>query len=448
MNNYLITFARIFNEGQSFVGHILVRNGLIHRIFQADNKPTAPSDTIEIPAKGKWLIPGVIDDQVHFRDPGLTYKGDLTTESRAAVAGGVTTFMDMPNTIPQTVTRELLAEKIRLGESKSLANFSFFIGATNDNLAELQSVDPAVTCGIKVFMGASTGNMLVDDPMSLDGIFRIRKLPIAVHAEDESIIRQNLELYRKQYGDDIPIEFHPMIRSAEACYKASSFAVELARHHQTRLHLIHLSTARELSLLELPGPVKDKKITSEVCIHHLWFDDQAYSDKGTLIKWNPAIKSAEDREALVQAVIDDKIDIIATDHAPHTLQEKDRPYTQAPSGAPMVQHSLPVMMEFHHQGRLSMEKIVEKMCHTPADLFRIRDRGYIREGYHADLVLINPDEPWTINSHNIYYKCGWTPLEGTSLRSRITQTFVNGNLIYDNGIFDESIKGKLIGFNR
>ncbi len=448
MNNYLITYARIFNEGQSFVGHILVRNGLIYKIYQADNKPTTPSDTIEIPAKGKWLIPGVIDDQVHFRDPGLTHKGDLTTESRAAVAGGVTTFMDMPNTIPQTVTRELLAEKILLGESKSLANFSFFFGATNDNLAELQSVDTAITCGIKVFMGASTGNMLVDDPMSLDGIFRIRKLPIAVHAEDESMIRQNLELYRKQYGDDIPIEFHPMIRSAEACYKASSFAVELARHHQTRLHLIHLSTARELSLLEPPGPVKDKKITSEVCIHHLWFDDQAYSDKGTLIKWNPAIKSAEDREALVQAVIDDKIDIIATDHAPHTLQEKDRPYTQAPSGAPMVQHSLPVMMEFHHQGRLSMEKIVEKMCHTPADLFRIRDRGYIREGYHADLVLINPDEPWTINSHNIYYKCGWTPLEGTSLKSRITHTFVNGNLIYDNGIFDESIKGKLIEFNR
>jgi dihydroorotase len=448
MNNYLITYARIFNEGQSFVGHILVRNGLIYRIFAADSKPAIHSDTIEIPAKGKWLIPGVIDDQVHFRDPGLTHKGDLTTESRAAIAGGVTTFMDMPNTIPQTVTRELLAEKIQLGESKSLANFSFFMGATNDNLAELQAVDTAITCGIKVFMGSSTGNMLVDDPMSLDGIFRLRKLPIAVHAEDESIIRQNLELYRKQYGDDIPIEFHPMIRSAEACYKASSFAVELARHHQTRLHLIHLSTAREMSLLEPPGPVQDKKITSEVCIHHLWFDDQAYSDKGTLIKWNPSIKSSEDREALVQAVIDDKIDIIATDHAPHTMQEKDRPYTQAPSGAPMVQHSLPVMMEFHHQGRLSMEKIVEKMCHTPADLFRIRDRGYIREGYHADLVLIDPDEPWTINSHNIYYKCGWSPLEGTSLKSRVTHTFVNGNLVYDNGIFDESIKGKLIEFNR
>jgi dihydroorotase len=448
MNNYLITDAQIINEGKRFVGHVLVRDGLIEKIWPAGTTPNLPSDTTQIQARGKWMIPGVIDDQVHFRDPGLTHKGDLYTEPRAAIAGGVTSFMDMPNTMPQTTTRELLADKIRIASEKSLANFSFFMGATNNNLAELQTVDPGITPGIKVFMGASTGNMLVDDPMALEGIFKIRKLPVAVHAEDESIIRQNLELYRKQYGDDIPIEFHPVIRSAEACYKSSSFAVELARRLNTHLHLIHLSTARELSLLDPPGPVKDKRITSEVCVHHLWFDDQDYADKGTLIKWNPAIKSAEDREALIRAVADDTIDIIATDHAPHTLQEKDKPYTQAPSGAPMIQHSLPVMLEFCHKEILTVEKVVEKMCHTPADLFRLYNRGYIREGYHADLVLIDPDDPWTVNSHNIYYKVGWSPLQDTTLKSRVTHTFVNGNLVYDNGIFDESVKGSLLEFDR
>lgn len=448
MSNYLITNALIINEGVRIVGHVAIENQYITRIYAAGIPPIAPPNAQIIDARGKWLIPGVIDDQVHFRDPGLTHKGDLYTESKAAVAGGVTSFMDMPNTVPQTTTCELLNEKIAIAAGKSLANFGFFIGATNHNLAELQTVDAHLACGIKVFLGASTGNMLVDDPMALDDIFKIRRLPIAIHAEDEGIIRQNLEMYRKLFGDDIPMEYHPLIRSAEACYKSSSFAVELARRHRTHLHLIHLSTARELSLLEPPGPVKNKLITSEVCVHHLWFDDQDYADKGSLIKWNPAIKTEADREALVNALIDDRLDIVATDHAPHTLEEKDNIYTKAPSGAPMVQHSLPVMLEFHHKNIIPVEKIVEKMCHTPADIFRLKNRGYIREGYFADLVLIDPDDPWTVNPYNIYYKCGWSPLQDTSFKSRVTHTFVNGNLVYDNGIFDETVKGMALEFDR
>jgi len=447
MSNYLIINARIVNEGTQTLGHISIQDKYIAKIYPATALPSQSADTVIIDAKGKWLLPGVIDDQVHFRDPGLTHKGDLYTESKAAVAGGVTSFMDMPNTIPQTTTRKLLDEKIKLASGKSLANFAFFIGATNDNLNELQSVDASRTCGIKVFMGSSTGNMLVDDPVALDNIFRIRKQLIAVHAEDEQIIRENLDIYRKQFGDDIPIDFHPIIRSEAACFKASSYAANIARAHRTRLHLIHLSTALELSLLEKPGPIKDKLITSEVCINHLWFDNQDYASKGTLIKCNPAIKTEQDKEALIQALIDDRIDLVATDHAPHTLSEKDNLYLQAPSGAPMVQHSLPVMIEFHHQNRLPIEKIVEKMCHNPADLFRLYNRGYIREGYYADLVLLDPDDPWTINAYNILYKCGWSPLEGTNLHSRVTHTFVNGHLVYDNGIFDESSFGMLLEFN-
>lgn len=448
MSNYLITNALIINEGVRTVGHVEIHDQIIYKIYPASAFPAPKKNTQVIDAKGKWLLPGVIDDQVHFRDPGLTHKGDLYTESKAAIAGGVTSFMDMPNTIPQTTTRELLNEKRELASGKSMANYAFFIGATNNNLAELHAVDTRLTCGIKVFLGASTGNMLVDDPMALDGIFRIRKLPVAVHCEDEGIIRQNLELYRKQFGDDIPMEYHPLIRSTEACYKSSSFAAELAHRHRTRLHLIHLSTAKELSLLENPGPVKNKLITSEVCVHHLWFDDKDYADKGTLIKWNPAIKSEEDKDALIQAVIDDRIDIIATDHAPHTLAEKDNIYIKAPSGAPMVQHSLPVMLEFHHKNLIPVEKIVEKMCHTPAELFHVSNRGFIREGYFADLILVDPDDPWTVNPYNILYKCGWSPLEDTNLRSRVTHTFVNGNLVYDNGIFDESVRGMALEFDR
>ena len=444
----LITHATIINEGRQSTGHLLIRGNRIEKIYHQEQIPEMHRSVQVISAKGKWLIPGVIDDQVHFRDPGLTHKGDLYSESKAAVAGGVTSFMDMPNTNPQTTTIQRLKEKNKLAAEIALANFSFYLGATNNNHNELLQVDPLNTCGIKVFMGASTGNMLVDNPMALDQLFRIRKVPIAAHCEDEPTIRKNLQAYLTEFGDDIPVEFHPLIRSAEACYISSSLAVSLARKYQSRLHLIHLSTARELDLLDPPGPVESKKITTEVCIHHLWFSQEDYTEKGTLIKWNPAIKTVDDREALLQALIDDRIDVIATDHAPHTLEEKDQPYTRAPSGAPMIQHSLPVMLEFYHNGRISLEKIVEKMCHAPARLFKVKSRGFIREGYFADLVLIDPKETWEINQHNILYKCGWSPLTGTTLRSRITHTFVNGHLVFDNGIFDESHKGIALEFDR
>ena len=444
----LITHATIINEGRQSTGHLLIRGNRIEKIYHQEQIPEMHRSVQVISAKGKWLIPGVIDDQVHFRDPGLTHKGDLYSESKAAVAGGVTSFMDMPNTNPQTTTIQRLKEKNKLAAEIALANFSFYLGATNNNHNELLQVDPLNTCGIKVFMGASTGNMLVDNPMALDQLFRIRKVPIAAHCEDEPTIQKNLQAYLTEFGDDIPVEFHPLIRSAEACYISSSLAVSLARKYQSRLHLIHLSTARELDLLDPPGPVESKKITTEVCIHHLWFSQEDYTEKGTLIKWNPAIKTVDDREALLQALIDDRIDVIATDHAPHTLEEKDQPYTRAPSGAPMIQHSLPVMLEFYHNGRISLEKIVEKMCHAPARLFKVKSRGFIREGYFADLVLIDPKETWEINQHNILYKCGWSPLTGTTLRSRITHTFVNGHLVFDNGIFDESHKGIALEFDR
>jgi len=448
MNPILITQARIINEGDQFTGHLLIEGDRITRISRHSIPPQVPAKTRIIHARGKWLLPGVIDDQVHFRDPGLTHKGDLHSESRAAVAGGITSFMEMPNTLPQTTTKALLDEKFAIATQKSLANFSFYLGATNQNIAELQAINPHQSCGIKVFMGASTGNMLVDDPAILDQIFRIRKVPIAVHCEDEGTIRHNLQEYIREFGDDIPMEYHPVIRSAEACYRSSSVAVALARKYQTRLHLIHLSTAKEIELLDPPGPVGRKKITSEVCIHHLWFDQDDYAAKGSLIKWNPAIKSSADREALLHALVTDRIDIVATDHAPHTLAEKDQVYTKAPSGGPMVQHALPAMLELCHQGVISVEKVVEKMCHNPAERFQVKDRGYLREGYFADLVLLDPDDPWTVNPYNIYYKCGWSPMDGTTFRSRVTQTFVNGHLAYDNGIFDESEKGRAIVFNR
>ncbi len=448
MKSYLITNARIVNENRIFTGHVLIRGQLIEKIWSDQAAPHYPDHTEVINARGKWLLPGVIDDQVHFRDPGLTHKGDIHSESKAAVAGGVTTFMDMPNTVPQTTTKDLLNDKISMASWKSLANFGFFLGATNDNISELKAADPRIIPGIKVFMGSSTGNMLVDNPVALDAIFRLRKLPIAVHAEDETTIRENLNYFKNQFGDDIPVEMHPMIRSAEACFKASSFAVQLAKRHKTRLHLIHLSTAREIQLLEKSPKSSQKLITSEVCIHHLWFSDQDYADKGALIKWNPAVKRAEDREALIAALLDDHIDMVATDHAPHTLAEKDRPYAQSPSGAPMVQHSLPVMLEFHHLGIIPVEKTVEKMCHAPAEVFRINKRGFIREGYYADLVVVDPEDPWTVNTHNILYKCGWSPLQDTTFRSRICQTFVNGNLVYDQGLFDESEKGLPLQFDR
>ncbi|MCK5822276.1 MAG: dihydroorotase [Bacteroidales bacterium] len=447
MKNYLIIGAQIINEGQRFIGNVLIRN---KRIASISTEPIQklPANTVTIQAKGKLLLPGVIDDQVHFRDPGLTYKGDIYTEARAAVAGGITSFMEMPNTNPQTITNDLLKEKFVMATEKSLANFSFYIGATNDNIQELKKADRKITCGIKVFMGSSTGNMLVDQPSSLSAIFSITDIPIAVHCEDEATIQSNMAKYVDEYGEDIPIELHPKIRSNEACFKSSSLAVNLAKQHNTRLHVIHVSTADELAHFQNDIPSHNKRISSEVCIHHLWFDDSDYARKGTMIKWNPAIKSAKDKDALIEAVNDNRIDVIATDHAPHTLEEKDNPYTKAPSGGPMVQHALVAMLEYVHQGVFSMEKIVDKMCHTPADIFQVKKRGYIRKGYYADLVLVDPDDPWTINKSNLYYKCGWSPMEGTNMKSRVTHTFVNGHLVYDNGIFDETIKGQALEFDR
>ena len=446
MSNFLIKNITIVNEGQSFTGHVWIKKERIFKISRETQIPDTPPGTIIINGHRKILIPGVIDDQVHFRDPGFTHKGDLYTEPKAAVAGGITSFMEMPNTDPQTTTNELLDKKLKAASKTSLANFTFYLGATNDNLAELQNIDREKACGIKVFMGASTGNMLVDNPRALAGIFSIPNVRIAVHCEDEATIKANLEEYIEKFGENIPIEYHPKIRSTEACYKSSGFAVSLAKKYNTNLHIIHISTAKELDLLETGIPHDKKKITSEVCIHHLWFEESDYEDKGTLIKWNPAIKTAIDREALIKAVIDDKIDIIATDHAPHTLEEKDNPYLKSPSGGPMVQHSLPVMLEFYHRNQIPLEKIVKKMCHAPADIFKVLDRGYIREGYFADLVIIDPNDPWTVNKKNILYKCGWSPLEGTTLKSRITHTFVNGHLAFDNGIFNESKKGKPLEF--
>lgn len=448
MSSYLIKNITIVNEGQRFPGHVWIKKDRIVKIFKDQSDPNIPPGTEIINGKNRILIPGVIDDQVHFRDPGFTHKGDLYTEAKAAVAGGITSFMEMPNTFPQTTNNDLLEEKFAIAAEKSLANFSFYLGATNNNLADLQAVNRKRACGIKVFMGASTGNMLVDDPKTLAGIFSIPDIRIAVHCEDEPTIINNLSHYKEKYGDNIPIEYHPKIRSEEACYKSSSFAIDLAHKHNTWLHLIHVSTEKELALLDNTIPLNKKQITSEVCIHHLWFEDSDYADKGTLIKWNPAIKTAKDKEALLNGINNNKIDIIATDHAPHSFEEKDNVYTKAASGGPMVQHSLPVMLEFYHQNLISLETIVQKMCHAPADVFQVMDRGYIREGYYADLVIIDPNDPWMINKQNLLYKCGWSPLEGTLLKSRITHTFVNGHLVFDNGIFNESKNGIALEFNR
>ncbi|RLD36851.1 MAG: dihydroorotase, partial [Bacteroidetes bacterium] len=380
--------------------------------------------------------------------PGLTHKGDLHTETRAATAGGITSIMEMPNTTPQTLTQELLAEKYELGAEKSLTNYSFYMGTSNDNLDEIVMTDPATVCGIKVFMGASTGNMLVDDPDILEKIFEKAPTLVAVHCEDEPTIQENVRILKERFGEDIPIDYHPLIRSEEACYRSSSLAVSLAEKYGTRLHVLHLTTARELSLFNNTIPLEKKQITAEVCIHHLWFHDADYGQLGTHIKWNPAIKSLEDRDELLKALIDNRIDVVATDHAPHTLEEKDNKYFKAPSGGPLVQHALPAMLEFFHKGAISMEKVVEKMCHAPAECFRVKNRGYIREGYAADLVLIDMKAPWKVEKENILYKCGWSPLEGQEFQSQVTHTFINGHLAYREGIFDESRKGERLLFDR
>ncbi|MFH1120756.1 MAG: dihydroorotase [Bacteroidota bacterium] len=448
---FLISGATILNEGRAFIGSVLINNGLINFVAEGIFHP----DSIEgvdgaeiINAEGKWLLPGVIDDQVHFRDPGLTHKGDLLTESRAAVAGGVTSFMEMPNTIPNTVTQDLLEQKYRLARDKSLANYSFYMGASNDNLAEIVKTDPRTVCGVKVFMGASTGNMLVDNPVTLEGIFKHSPTLVAVHCEDEETIRSNTAIYRERYGEIIPMNAHPKIRSREACLKSSKMAVELAVKHNTRLHILHLSTADELSLLSNKPSNGSKRITAEVCVHHLWFSDQDYTRLGTRIKWNPAIKSAVDRDALLMALLDGRIDVVATDHAPHTIEEKAKTYFSCPSGGPLVQHSLVAMLELSFEEKLSPAKVVEKMCHAPARIFGIDRRGFIRQGYHADLVLVDPATPWTVMPENILYKCGWSPFEGQIFHSAITHTFVGGHLAWHNNHFDESCMGERLLFNR
>lgn len=444
MPSTLIRNAQIVNEGQIFRSDVFIKDGFIAQI---SNAIEASADII-IDADGKYLIPGVIDDQVHFREPGLTHKAEIYTESKAAVAGGITSFMEMPNTNPQTLTQELLEEKYKRASEVSLANYSFFMGASNDNLEEVLKTNPRNVGAVKIFMGSSTGNMLVDNRVVLEKIFKESKMLIAVHCEDEETVKANAELARQEFGEDVPIKEHPKIRSVEACYKSSSMAIELAKKHDTRLHVFHLSTAKEIELFRNDIPLEEKRITAEVCIHHLWFDDSQYAEKGTHIKWNPAVKSKRDRDQLFQALLDDKLDIIATDHAPHTLEEKDNTYFKAPSGGPLVQHALSAMLEFYHQGKISLEKVVEKMCHAPAVCFQLEGRGFIRKGYAADLVLVDLDNPWEVSKENILYKCKWSPFEGTTFQSKVTHTWINGHLAFKGGHFDESQKGQRLLFDR
>jgi len=444
MPSTLIRNAQIVNEGQIFRSDVFIKDGFIAQI---SNTIEASADII-IDADGKYLIPGVIDDQVHFREPGLTHKAEIYTESKAAVAGGITSFMEMPNTNPQTLTQELLEEKYKRASEVSLANYSFFMGASNDNLEEVLKTNPRNVGAVKIFMGSSTGNMLVDNRVVLEKIFKESKMLIAVHCEDEETVKANAELARQEFGQDVPIKEHPKIRSVEACYKSSSMAIELAKKYDTRLHVFHLSTAKEIELFRNDIPLEEKRITAEVCIHHLWFDDSQYAEKGTQIKWNPAVKSKRDRDQLFQALIDDKLDIIATDHAPHTLEEKDNTYFKAPSGGPLVQHALSAMLEFYHQGKISLEKVVEKMCHAPAVCFQLEGRGFIRKGYAADLVLVDLDNPWEVSKENILYKCKWSPFEGTTFQSKVTHTWINGHLAFKGGHFDESQKGQRLLFDR
>ncbi|MBO6881208.1 dihydroorotase [Winogradskyella sp.] len=442
----IIKNAKIVNEGQTIEGDILIENDIIKEI--ASSISVKSSEITVIDAEGNYVLPGMIDDQVHFREPGLTHKANIETESKAALAGGITSFIEMPNTKPQTTTVEKLEEKFEIASKSSHANYSFMFGGTNDNLDEILKVDSKTVAGLKLFLGSSTGNMLVDDPAVIEKIFSSTDMVISVHCEDEATIKKNLEAHIAEYGDDIPMEKHPIIRSEEACYISSSKAIELAKKTGARLHVFHLSTGKETSLFSNKIPLKDKKITAEVCIHHLWFSDEDYARKGSHIKWNPAVKTSKDREQLLKALLDDRIDVIATDHAPHTLEEKDNPYTNAPSGGPLVQHALVALLEMHHQGKISIEKIVEKACHNPAILFDVEKRGYIREGYYADLVIVDLKSPWTVNKSNILYKCGWSPFEGNTFKSRITHTFVNGELAYNNFKVLDVKAGRRLTFNR
>ncbi len=446
MNRILIKNAKIVNEGVIFEGDVLIENDLIVEI--ADSISAKSSQCKIIDAEGNYLIPGAIDDQVHFREPGLTHKGDIESESKAAIAGGITSFIEQPNTIPNAITQEILEQKYELAAQNSYANYSFMMGGTNENLEEILKTNPRNVAGLKLFLGSSTGDMLVDSSESLEKIFSSTKLLIAVHSEDEDTVKSNLEKFKLQYGDDIPVECHPLIRSVEACYKSTERIVKLAKKTGARLHVFHLSTAKELEFFTNKIPLQDKMITAEVCIHHLWFSDEDYKTKGNLIKWNPAIKSVDDRKALWTALLDDRIDVIATDHAPHTLEEKNQSYLKAPSGGPLVQHAVVAMFEAHHEGKISVEKIVEKMCHNPAKIFKIEKRGFIREGYYADLVIVNAGLPWSVKKENIIAKCGWSPFEGYTFKSRITHTFVNGQLVYTAFKVKDIRAGKRLLFER
>ena len=442
MKSILIRNGQLINEGQIQEADLLIRNGRIERI---NTSITIKAD-LEIDAENQWVMPGIIDDQVHFREPGLTHKANLYTEPKAAVAGGVTSFMEMPNTKPPAATQKLLADKYAIAAQQSLANYSFFMGATNDNLEEVLRTNASDVCGIKVFMGSSTGNMLVDDKDTLNRLFASTNMLIATHCEDEATIRQNIAHYQATYGDAIPVELHPIIRSVEGCYLSSSMAVELAKKHGTRLHILHISTAKELDLFHNDIPLAEKRITSEVCVHHLYFNSDQYESLGTQIKCNPAIKSKEHQEALFPALLDDRLDIIATDHAPHTWEEKQQLYTKAPSGLPLVQHSLNIMLRFYQQGMISLEQMVEKMCHAPAECFRIQERGYLREGYWGDVVIVDPKSTWTVSKENIHYKCGWSPLEGEAFEGKVRSTIVSGHLAYHEGQFFEDKKGERLTF--
>jgi dihydroorotase len=446
MNTVLIKNAKIVNEGSIFEGDVLIEGEIITAVSDSIS-PKSPDCKI-IDAEGNYLIPGAIDDQVHFREPGLTHKGDIESESRAAIAGGITSFIEQPNTVPNAITQELLEEKYQIAAQKSYANYSFMMGGTNDNLDEILKINPKNVAGIKLFLGSSTGNMLVDNEESLEKIFSSTKMLIAVHCEDEATIKSNLEKYKAEFGDDIPVTKHHLIRSEEACYLSSSKAIALAKKTGARLHVFHLSTAKEMELFTNTIPLEEKQITAEVCIHHLWFTNDDYVTRGNFIKWNPAVKTQADKEALWKALLNDTIDVIATDHAPHTLEEKSNNYLNAPSGGPLVQHAVVAMFEAYHQGKISIEKIVEKMCHNPAKIFKIEKRGFIKEGFYADLAIVDIAKPWSVKKENILYKCGWSPLEGTNFKSRVVYTLVNGQIVNQNGNLKEIKAGQRLLFDR
>lgn len=446
MNSTVIHHVSLINEGTVQLVHVLIEGEKIKKIVPSTDE--VPQATNVINGTGNWLMAGAIDDQVHFREPGLTHKADLTTESRAAVAGGITSFMEMPNTVPNALTQELLQDKYDRAAEVSVANYSFFMGASNDNLPEVLKTDPKNVCGIKVFMGSSTGNMLVDERTTLEGIFKEAPMLVATHCEDEATIRKNLKEFKERYGEDVPMDQHPIIRSAEACYKSSSMAAELATKYNTRLHILHISTARELELFRNDIPLAEKRITAEACIHHLWFTDADYAERGSRIKWNPAVKTAEDRAAIRKALLSGKIDVVATDHAPHTWEEKQQTYFKAPSGAPLVEHAVVAMFEMVHQGVIELTDVPRLMAHQVAEAFDLKDRGYVREGYQADLVMVEPRNPWTVQDENVRYKCKWTPLVGTQFTSRIASTWVNGHQVFDGKTVDESERGQRLTFDR